>query len=398
MGTAKTKMLYTLAVAKLRDSSISIDVKPVRTARDRAAFVRLPWTIYVGDPKWVPPIISDQKSVLDPDKGPFFEHGKAELFLAYQNGQPVGRITAHVNERYDEIYGSNKGFIGFFECIDDKAVASALFDRAAGFLREQGKSIMEGPYSFSIYDEIGIQLDGFDNEPYVLTAHTRPYYRSLFEGNGFAKSIDWYAFRVDASKPNSEMHRRYDRIRSRVEKLGRLELRQMDRGKNFSRDADIVKKIFSDAWEKNWGHVPMSDSEFQRVAEFIRLIVCPELSLIAEVDGEPVGCSLVIYDANQVLKKLNGRILPFGWLRLLTGVRKSNRARLILMGMMEEYRNHGYDLGFYLHISDQTTKAGLEELEMSLVVENNHALLNTLEKLPGVERYKTFRIYQRELQ
>ncbi|MEM8734825.1 MAG: GNAT family N-acetyltransferase, partial [Planctomycetota bacterium] len=251
----------------------------------------MPWKIYGDDPHWVPPVISDQKSVLNPEKGPFFEHGEAELFLAYEDGKPVGRLSAHINRRHDAIYGDEKGFLGFFECVDNAAVASKLFDHAAEYLRTRNRTRMEGPYSFSIYDEIGIQLDGFEQVPYVLTAHTRPYYRELFERNGFSKSIDWYAFRVDASKPNTAMHQRYDRIRSRIEKLGRLDLRQMDRGKNFARDAEIVKKIFSDAWEKNWGHVPMSDSEFERVAEFIRLIVCPELSLIAEVDGQPVGCS-----------------------------------------------------------------------------------------------------------
>lgn len=276
-------------------------------------------------------------------------------------------------------------------------VAKALFDAAAAFLKSRGRTEIEGPYSFGIYDEIGIQQDAFQSDPYILTSCHPEYCPALFEGNGFSKSIDWYAYRVETEVAAGNITKKYARVLNRIEGFGDLKLRPMSRGKDFPKDAEVVKEIFARAWEQNWGHVPMSDREFARIAPFIRLIVCTELSLIAEKDGKPIGCSLVIYDVNTILKKLNGRLLPLGWLKLLAGAQKVDRARLILMGMLEEYRNRGYDLSFYLHIASQAAKVGMKEFELSVIVETNRQLLSSLQKLPGVERYKTYRIYKKSL-
>ncbi|MFK7736051.1 MAG: hypothetical protein AB8B50_08495 [Pirellulaceae bacterium] len=374
-----------------------MEIQTVRTRPQRRAFVELPWNLYAKTAAWVPPVILDQLTVLDPKKGPFFEHGEAELFIAYRDGKPVGRISAHINFRFDELHGSEKGFFGFFECENNHEVAKALFDKAADYLRSRGRNLIEGPYSFGIYDEIGIQQDAFESTPYILTSSQPHYYPGLVEDNGFIKCIDWYAYRAITERAAGNISEKYSRVLKRLKDFDDLRMRPMSRGLSFPKDAEIVKEIFARAWEQNWSHVPMSDREFARIAPFIRLIVCTELSLIAEKDGKPVGCSLVIYDVNSILKKLNGRLLPLGWLKLLMGAQKVNRARLILMGMLEEYRNRGYDLGFYLHIAGEAAKVGMKEFELSVVVETNRQLLSSLQKLPGVERYKTYRIYQKSI-
>lgn len=380
-----------------RNPIIPIEIRVADSAKERMAFVKMPWRLYEGDPRWVPPVIFDQKRFLDPAVGPFYEHGDAKLFVAYQDGEPVGRISAHINHRHDEVYGKEKGFFGFFECVDDDEVAGELFKVAEDYLRSHGKTEAEGPYCFSIYDEIGIQINSFDTEPYILTMHNKPYYGDLVSKAGYSKSIDWYAYRTLVADCSTPLLKKYKRVRERILSEGNVTLRSVDNGRGFARDAAIVKEIFKEAWDRNWGHVPLSDREFDRIAEFIKLVVVPELSLIAEVDGEPVGCSLVIYDVNPTVRQLNGKLFPFGYFKLLRGIKKANRCRLILMGMLEEYRGKGYDLGFYTHFAEHAAEMGMVETEFSVIVETNDPLRNVLSKLPAVENYKTYRIYKKQL-
>lgn len=374
-----------------------VEIRVASSAADRLAFIRLPWSLYDQDAYWVPPVIADQKEFLDPKRGSFFEYGKAKLFLAYRGEKLIGRISAQTNSRYEHIHDPKKGFMGFFECEDSEETVQALTNAAEGWLKAQGKTTIEGPYSFSIYDEIGIQLDSFETAPYVMTVHNRPYYAALLESQGYSKQVDWYAYRVTYQDCFESLPKKYARVYGRIIKQGNMTLRRVNVGKGFTRDAEIIQDIFNDAWNENWGHVPLTDREFRRIAKFLRLVSCPELSLIAEVDGRPAGCSIVLYDANEVVKKMNGKLYPFGFLKLLWGLKKTNRARLIIMGMREQYRGKGYDLGFYLHLIEQSQGLNLNELELSVVVETNRALLQTLDKLPGVERYKTYRIFQKSL-
>lgn len=373
-----------------------IEVRPVKTAKERLAFVKMPWRIYRDDPRWVPPVISEQAKYLNPKRGEFFSFGDVELFLAYRDGKPVGRVSAHVNRRHDEQFADGKGFFGFFDCENDPEAARALFASAEKYLARHQRKSIEGPYCFTIYDEIGVLVEGFDYDPYIMTLYNKPYYGALLEQTGFEKCVDWYAFRCDLGTGKS-VNKKYGKLSKRILSRASLTMRQMDPGKNFQRDAGIIKHIFKNAFEQNWGHVPMSEPEFERIAGFIKMIICPELSLIAEVDGVPVGFSLVIYDANHILKNLNGRLFPLGYWKLLTGLKKTNRVRLILMGMLEEYRGKGYELPFYVHIAEKCDDLGISECELSIVVENNTGLLRTLDKIPDMERNKTYRIYHKAI-
>jgi GNAT superfamily N-acetyltransferase len=357
-------------------------------------FIKMPWRLYRRDPHWVPPLISDQKKFLNQDKGVFFDHGEATLFLALRDGRAVGRLSAHINHLQDRLYADSKGFFGFFECEDDQEAADALFRAAEGYVSDRGKTSIEGPMNFGVYDEIGILVDGFESDPYVLNLHNPPYYQQLVERAGYSKAIDWYAYRGytrDRVKVDPRLYHLRDRALSRPD----LKIRNVDL-KQFRREAGIVKEVYDQAWQENWGHVPLTEREYQRIVHDLVRFVIPEISFIAEVDGVPVGFALSIYDANVAVKKLNGRLFPFGFIRLLASVKKTDRFRHILMGVLKEHRNRGIEIAFYAAMAEHAEAAGLREVEMSLIVENNEAMRGSLKHLP-VEIYKTYRIYGKEL-
>jgi GNAT superfamily N-acetyltransferase len=375
---------------------LPIEIRRVRSKKDRAAFVTMPWKLYGNDRHWVPPLIGDQKAFIDPARGVFFEHGEAELFLAYRGAEPVGRISAQVNTRYDEYFSDGKGFVGFFECEDNGETAQALFQSAAGWLRGKGRTVMEGPMSFGVYDETGVLIQGFDTDPYVLTSHNPPYYQNLFEQNGWEKSIDWYAFRGRASVFKKELSPRYFILSQRVLKRDGILIRTADMKGHLDREAEIVQRIFAEAWNGNWGHVPLSDREFERLKDGVKQFVIPELTFIVELDGKPIAFALAIYDANVAVKKVNGRLFPFGFITLLATMKKTRRFRLVLMGVLPKYRHQGIEIAMYSHVIQEGMRLGFEEVEMSMIVESNEAMVSSAERMP-VERYRTWRIYRKDV-
>jgi len=375
---------------------LPIEIRRVRTPRDRSVFVKMAWPIYRNDPHWVPPLIGDMTAFLDPDKGVFFEHGEAELFLAYRGDHPVGRITAHINRRHDQYFGAGKGFVGFFECENDREASTALFSAAGNWLREKGRTSAEGPMSFGVYDELGVLIQGFDTDPYVLTSHNPAYYRELFEEAGWEKSIDWYAFRGRTTTFQEKLDPRYFKLAQRVLRREGIHVRSIDVTHHLDREAGIVQDIFATALSRNWGHVPLSDKEFARLKEGVRQFVVEDLSFIVELDGKPIAFALSIYDANQAVKKVNGRLFPFGFITLLASMKKTKRFRLILMGVLEEHRRQGLEVAMYAHVIEQGIRRGFEEAEMSMIVESNEPMINSIERMP-VERYRTWRIYRKDL-
>ncbi len=375
---------------------LPIEIRRVRSKKDRAVFVTMPWKLYGNDRHWVPPLIGDQKAFIDPARGVFFEHGEAELFLAYRGAEPVGRISAQVNTRYDEYFSDGKGFVGFFECEDNGETARALFQSAGSWLRGKGRKVMEGPMSFGVYDETGVLIQGFDTDPYVLTSHNPPYYQGLFERNGWEKSIDWYAFRGRASVFKKELSPRYFILSQRVLKRDGILIRAADMKGHLDREAGIVQRIFAEAWNGNWGHVPLSDKEFERLKDGVKQFVIPELTFIVELDGKPIAFALAIYDANVAVKKVNGRLFPFGFITLLATMKKTRRFRLVLMGVLPKYRHQGIEIAMYSHVIQEGMRLGFEEVEMSMIVESNEAMVSSAERMP-VERYRTWRIYRKDV-
>jgi GNAT superfamily N-acetyltransferase len=371
-----------------------VTIAPVETRRQRMEFIKMPWDLYRDDPHWVPPLIADQREYLDPKRGVFFDHGEARLFLARKDDKALGRITAHVNYLYDEQYGAETGFFGFFESTNDPQVAEALFAAAQNYLGSRGKRRILGPMNFGVYDEIGILVQGFDTPPVVMNLHSPPYYGPLLEKLGFKKTIDWYAYHgyiKDHQQVNPKLFALNDRL---IQRSG-IRLRKIDL-RHVQREAAIIDEIFKPAWSQNWGHVPWTERELARLVDAVKRIALPELSFIAEIQDRPVGIALSIADANVAIKKINGRLFPFGFLTMLWGLKKTDRFRHILLGVLEEYRNRGIEIAFYTKIVENARKHGYREVEMSNIVETNYSMRNSLKHFP-VKVYKTYRIYEKDI-
>ncbi|MDZ7295856.1 MAG: hypothetical protein ONB14_10615 [candidate division KSB1 bacterium] len=367
-------------------------VRPVASRRDLDRFVKLPWSIYRGNPYWVPPLIVDVKKLLDRKKNPFFQHSEAEYFLAERDGLVVGRIAAIVNDNHNKFHNEKTGFFGFFECINDQEVANALFDAAASWLRNKGMEIMRGPMNPSTNDTIGLLLDAYDKPPVIMMTYNPPYYVDLVNGYGMTKVMDVYAYWMDASQPLPE---KLIRVTEKVRTKEGLQFRSINM-KDFWGEVDRIHQIYNKAWSYNWGFVPMTTEEFHHLAKDLKSVVDPDLAFIAEMNGQPVGFCLTLPDFNQALHKINGRLLPFGIFKLLYYARKINQARVITMGVIREYQKRGIDGLFYLETYRRAVAKGYKGGEFSWVLENNVMMRRTAEMMGG-KIYKTYRIYDYKL-
>jgi GNAT superfamily N-acetyltransferase len=373
-----------------------IEVSEVSSRRDRNAFIKFQWRIYANDPAWVPPLIIERKAFLNRKRHPFYKHGDAALFLARQNGEIAGRIMASDDPNYNSLHRSNGGCFGLFECIDDRNVATALFQAAAGWLRKKGRTEIMGPIDYSTNYVCGLLIDGFQFAPTILTAHNPPYYRELIESCGFAKAKDWYAWWfADPAKAAARLRPVTERLRKRwpaTIRPGNL--------KNIREESSRLRQIYNQAWKKNWGFVPFTEAEFEFMTHELKQLVIPEFTLIAEIDGEPVGFILCVPDINVALRHINGRLttfgLPIGLVKLLYHKSRSRTARLIALGVIEKYRRNGIAEMLVLRIiEDAMIKRGFRG-ELSLTLEDNFTINRFLETL-GAARYKTYRIFIRTL-
>ncbi len=370
---------------------MSIEIRRVETAKDLRTFIKLPWKIYKNDPYWVPPLIVDQKKMLNKDKGTFFQFGEADLFLAFDGKEPVGRITAHVDHQYEKYRDERSGRFGFFECVNDQDVADALLSRAEEWIKAKGKKRLEGPYNFTLYDASGMLYEGFDSMPVVLLSYNPAYYNDLLKNAGFEKAIDWYAFMV---RDTVKLRPSYTKIRERIARQGfRIEKIDM---KNLDKAVEYIGPIFNEAWMENWGHVPFTEGQLEDFKEELKYVVVPELTYLAFIGEKCVGFSMTARDANPAIKKANGRLFPFGLLKIMLEMKKIHRLRTIAMGVLKEYRHRGLDTLFYLNSVEEGLRLGFTESECSIIVETNQRMIGALEHLQA-ERYKTYRFYQKEL-
>lgn len=359
---------------------------------DRNTFINMAWDIYKNDPNWVPPLKLDQHTLLNPEKHPFHEHAKSQLYVAEQNGKVLGRIAAFVNYKHNEFWDDNVGFFGFFECINDQEVANGLFTNACNWLKSENRSHIRGPFNWSTNEECGLLVDAFDSDPVIMMTYNPPYYIDLIEKACFNKEKDLYAYHIQNAH---EIPERLERGIQVLKKRYNFTMRTLDM-KNFWDEVERVKKVYNEAWSKNWGAVPMTDDEFDHLAKDLKLIVDPDLCFIAEMDGEIVGFSLTIPDANQAIKKANGRLFPLGIVKLLWYKRKLDFVRVLALGVIEEYRTHGIDTAMYFETFKNGFEKGYTSGEMSWILEDNYPMRNALERM-GAEIYKTYRIYQQPL-
>jgi GNAT superfamily N-acetyltransferase len=373
-----------------------LTVAPVRTRSERSRFLELPWQMNAQDPCWVPPLRHNQSLLAGFGKHPFYEDAQREVFLATRNGLPVGRIAAVVNGAHNRWHREERGFFGFFECVDDQAVADALFAAAEGWLRERGQTCVRGPMSPSINYELGTLVEGFDTPPYFLLTHNPPYYGRLIEGAGFAKSQDMYGYWADTSMlDNLARDQKMATVDQMVQERFGVCVRPMNT-KRFQKEVELFLDIYNQALTKTWGYVPMSRAEVLAFAADLKKLLVPELARVGEVEGKPVGVVLGLLDYNPRIKAIDGRLFPFGFLRLLWNKRSIDRVRIVSTNVLPEYQSWGVGVCLARSMLQPALDHGVTKCEFSWVLESNDLSRKTVEK-GGAVRYKTWRVYDKEL-
>ncbi|MGE3537390.1 MAG: N-acetyltransferase family protein [Candidatus Tectimicrobiota bacterium] len=371
----------------------SVEIIPL-AERDTKAFIRLPWRVYKGDHLWVPPLRLERKAFLHPGKNPFFQHAQVQLFLARQDGEDVGRIAAVLNAGHDQFHKERAGFFGLFECMPAAEEAAAALLRAAeGWTRERGATFLRGPVNFSMNEmDCGLLVEGFGASPVFQSAYNPPYYADWVEANGFTKCKDLLAFyRHYYPLPSLRLRQLAERLQTRRNVLIRpINMR------DFRAEVGQITAIYNDAWSDNWGFVPITEAEAQHMARELRLAVLPDLALMAEVDGEVVGCFIAIPDLNQILHRLRGRLTPWGLLRFLRQRRRLDTVRIAIMGVKKRYRRLGIDLLLYIESWKRAPRVGVVRGEAAWVLEDNQAMIRALGEV-GAFPYKRYRLYQKAL-
>lgn len=365
---------------------------PVADGHDLKRFIAFPYDLHRDDPLWAPPLRRDVRTLLTPGRNPFFEHAEAAYFLALRDGRLVGRIAAIRNDEHQRVHQDRVGFYGFFDAVDDQAVATALFDTAAAWLRTKGFDTMRGPMNPSINDECGLLVDGFDTPPVILMTHNPRYYVPLHERYGFVKAKDLIAYEGSGKAPPERLLRGAKLV---AERRG-IRLRRVDM-RRFHEEVALVKDLFNRAWEQNWGFIPMTDAELEFLADQLKPIIIPDMVCIAELDGQVVGFAIAIPDMNVPLRRnRSGRLFPLGFLRILWHSRGNHRARIPLLGVVKEFRSRGVDALLYHWIWTRSVAHGYWWGEAGWFLEDNHAMINSALKF-GFQPYKTYRIYDKPL-
>jgi hypothetical protein len=373
-----------------------IEIVPLKcTQSDIKKFVTCAWKFYQGNSYWVPPIISQQvKFILS---GPYHEVGVIQPFLAYRDGAIVGRIIAHFDNRHNEYFKEKRGCVGFFESVNDIDVSRVLFGAAERWLKEQGMEEIQGPYNFTLYDAPGVLMDDYDNIPAVELNYNPPYYPDLYTDYGFEKKIDWYAYKLTVKQRFPTLfYKMWEKIKKdAAEGKGDLVIRNVNM-RNFEEEKKKIFTVFNEAWSDNWGHYPLTENQWAKFANEMKPIVKPELVIMAEYGDDIAGFIISIPDVNPALKKANGRLFPFGLIRMLLGMRKVDRLKTIVMGIRPKYRMRGLDAYFYVETFERARKLGYTMSDLSLIVETNHSMINALSHM-GAVIYKTYRFYGKKM-
>jgi GNAT superfamily N-acetyltransferase len=370
-----------------------LEIQSVRSRSALREFIRLPWALYRGVSHWVPPLISERKHHLSRKHNPFFEHAEAEYYLATLDGRPVGRITAHVDHRFNEFQNNRWGCFGFFEAIDDDCVAGALLDTAERWLRERGRDRMVGPLDFSTNHECGLLVEGHELMPQILENWHHPYYRALLERNGLSKVMDLFKWQIIVAEHDERvLPVIYELADSLYDNHG-ISVRNM-RKRDFEHEVRRFMEVYNAAWENNWGFVPLTDSELRAYAKELKPILDERYAYIAEKDGEVVGAALTLPDLNKVLAKLNGRLLPLGWLRVLRARGKLDEIRVFALGVKREYRHTGTAAAFYAETWRESRRRGIRRAETGWILEGNEPMNHAMEALGG-DIVKRYRLYER---
>jgi len=373
-------------------SSDNLIIREANQRDVRMDFVRLPFRLYKNDHNWVAPLIFEEKRNLTAEHNPFIKKNPVVLYVCYKANRPVGRIAGIINKVHNGVHKDKTGFFGFFESIDDEAVAATLFRSALEWVKKQGADSLRGPTNFSVNDVAGLLVEGFHEPPFVLMPYNPPYYERLYRQNGFDMVMRFFAYDVnqDTVRFPDFVNRMEKRLEESHIKIREFNFFEMDN------EFKILTDIFNKSWNENWGFIPFSFDEaveeFRKVKSFAR----PDLILIAENQGEPVGFALALPDINQALRPLRGRLLPFNWVRLMRNIKKINRIRVVLMGVLKEYRSKGIDLMFYKKIAENSRRHNYYRAELSWILENNRMMNRVLEHI-NAQKNKVYGIFEKKI-
>jgi len=380
----------------INPSAKNIEIREVDGKKALKVFIRVPWRIYKDDPNWIPPLLMERKEAFS-SKHPYFKHAKWKAWIAYRDGEPVGRISAQIDELHQQRYNNKTGFFGLIEAPDDDAVFSALFATAENWLRENGMQQIVGPFNLGINQEIGILTDGFDTPPCVMTSHSPRYYGVSIERCGYQPEQELLAYELDIhtyTTPSTKQEL-IDRTANRIKVV------QLNR-KTMESDFEVMRDIFNDAWQDNWNFVPFTREEFAAVGKELLTVVPHDFLQIAELDGEPAAFIAMLPDINSAIADLNGRLLPFGWAKLLwrLKVRFPSRCRIALMGVRKKYQNTIFGPAMAFMVIDSVLVPGLsrggQRVELSWILQQNKPTRNMIEKFGG-KITKRYHMYAKKL-
>ena len=372
-----------------------VTLEPLESKSQLADFLALPHRLYASDPAWIAPLNFEQKQRFS-EKNHFFQHARWRGWVARRGSTIVGRITAQVDELHQQQHGDGLGYFGMIEADQDPEVFEALFSAAEDWLREQGMRHVRGPYNLHVNEELGLLVDGFKTPPFVLMGHGRPYYGEMVEAQGYEGVKDLLAYHI---RPDFEAPRVMTRLAERVS--DRASVRSLNRDE-LMQDANVMREIFNDAWQNNWGFVPLHEASWLDTVKTLTALMPDDYIQIAEYDGEPVAFIVALPNLNEAARDLNGRLFPFGWARLLWRLKISHpsTARVPLMGVRQEFQHSRLGPTLAFMVIDAVRKAlhqrGVRDVEMGWILEDNEGMRNIIETIGG-QAYKTYRMYEKAL-
>jgi hypothetical protein len=378
-----------------------LKIQKVASQDELERFIHFPWMVYKDDPYWVPPLISERKEFLSPEHNPFFEHASADYFLALRGDQVVGTIAAISNENYNNFQGTNVGFFGFFEVLEDPEAAKALLEKAEQWVKEAGHDTVIGPAQFSSNDELGLLIDGYDDRPRILMTYNPPRYQTYLEANGYRKAMDLWAYSMPVAEFVANTPQKLIRVVEKIRKRRNLTVRTLDMSR-YDEEVRAFKHIYNTSWEKNWGFVPFTDPEMDLMAKQMKQIIDPDLVILVESEGKIIGGSISLPDLNQPLRKAYPRPgTPefITMLKLLYHWKLGGRLdwiRVFALGVLPEYRGTGVDALMYMETAKNAIPKGFKYAEMSWILESNDMMNRAIQMLGG-KVYKTYRMYEKDV-
>ncbi len=376
------------------------EIIAINKKHDLAEFLELPYRLYRGQANWIAPLKFERKALINRNKNPGLANIDFQFFLAKRDGETIGRIAAIWNKNHQKLYNDNQGHFGFLDCVEEENILRDLFAAAENWLKIQGAKTIAGPLSFSIYEEAGLLVDGFDTPPFIMMPYGRPFYAQGLKNLGFEKATDLFAYFAD-------MHAGYPRPKivqtmlSHIKNDKNITVRPMLMGK-FLQEVQMAMEIFNDAWSDNWGHLPLSGAQIKHMANELKPIIRPDFFWVCEYRNEPAAFILMVPNINEAIFDLHGKLLPFGWAKLLyrLKIKGIKTARIPLMGVKREFQRKKSGLAMAAFLSEKAFEmgrnAGFTHVEMSWILENNKSMIRIIEQAQG-KAYKTYRIYEKSI-